>query len=328
MRRHPALALFAAIAVLACAVLLAACGDDNNDNSSSSTTATTQAAEVIKSNPQNDNVTIKVGSKNFTEEFLLGEIYAQALQAAGYTVKKDLNLGDEKIALKALRNSSIDGYPEYASTALTSFFGVKPQDIADDPQKAVDDAQSKFAEIGLKSFDPAPFTSANAVGMLKKKADELGVTKISDLEDKAGDLTLYGSPECRQRPDCLVGLEDVYGLKFKKFTPVDIGLRYEVLDKGQADASIIFTTDAQLATRKDIVTLEDDKHVFPPGNPIFVARQKKVDEAGPDFQSTVQMVNGGLSEKVMRELNARVDVDRQTPKAVAKQYLKESGYIQ
>ena len=250
------------------------------------------------------------------------------LQAAGYNVKKDLNLGDEKIALKALRNSSIDGYPEYAGTALTSFFGVKPQDIADDPQKAVDDAQSKFAEIGLKSFDPAPFTSANAVGMLKKKADELGVTKISDLKDKAKDLTLYGSPECRQRPDCLVGLEDVYGLKFKKFTPVDIGLRYEVLDKGQADASIIFTTDAQLATRKDIVTLEDDKHVFPPGNPIFVARQKKVDEAGPDFQGTVQMVNGGLSEKVMRELNARVDVDRQTPKAVAKQYLKESGYIQ
>ena len=93
MRRHPALALFAAIAVLACAVLLAACGDDNNDSSSSSTTDTTQAAEVIKSNPQNENVTIKVGSKNFTEEFILGEIYAQALQAAGYKVKKDLNLG-------------------------------------------------------------------------------------------------------------------------------------------------------------------------------------------------------------------------------------------
>jgi glycine betaine/choline ABC-type transport system substrate-binding protein len=328
MRRHPALALFAAIAVLACTVFLAACGDDNDDNSSSSTTGTTQAAEVIKKNPQNDGVTIKVGSKNFTEQFLLGEIYAQALQAAGYTVKKDLNQGDEKIALKALRAEEIDGYPEYANTALTSFFGIKPQDISDNPQDAVDQASDKFAEIGLKAFDPAPFTSANAVGMLKKKADQLGVTKISDLKDKAKDLTLYGSPECRQRPDCLVGLEDVYGLKFKKFTPVDIGLRYEVLDKGQADASIIFTTDAQLSTRKDIVTLEDDKHVFPPGNPIFIARQKKVDEAGPDFQSTVQMVNGALSEKVMRELNARVDVDRQTPKAVAKQYLKESGYIQ
>ena len=102
--------------------------------------------------------------------------------------------------------------------------------------------------------------------MLKKKADQLGVTKVSDLKGKSQNLTLYGSPECRQRPDCLVGLEQDYGLKFKKFVPVDIGLRYEVLDKGQADLSIIFTTDAQLSTRKDVVTLEDDKHVFPPGN--------------------------------------------------------------
>jgi glycine betaine/choline ABC-type transport system substrate-binding protein len=328
MRRHPALALFAAIAVLACAVLLAACGDDDDDNNASTTTDTTQAAEAIKSNAQNGDVTITVGSKNFTEQFILGEIYAQALQAAGYKVKKDLNLGDENIALKALRSENIDGYPEYANTALTSFFGVEPQDISDDPQQAVDEAGEQFSEIGLKAFDPAPFTSANAVGMLKKKADQLGVTKVSDLEDKAQDLTLYGSPECRQRPDCLVGLQDDYGLEFKKFTPVDIGLRYEVLDKGQADASIIFTTDAQLSTRKDIVTLEDDKHTFPPGNPVFVARQEKVDEAGPDLQSTVQMVNGGLSEKVMRELNARVDVDRKTPKAVAREYLQEAGYIQ
>src|SRR5436190_2181944 len=140
------------------------------------------------------------------------------LPAAGDKGTKHLNLDDERIALKALRNSSIDGYPEYASTALTSFFGVKPQDIADNAQQAVNDASSKFGEIGLKAFDPAPFTSANAVGMLKKKADQLGVTKISDLKDKAPNLTLYGSPECRQRPDCLVGLEDVYGLKFKKFT--------------------------------------------------------------------------------------------------------------
>ena len=154
--------------------------------------------------------------------------------------------------------------------------------------------------------------------MLKKKADQLGVTKVSDLKGKSQNLTLYGSPECRQRPDCLVGLEQDYGLKFKKFVPVDIGLRYEVLDKGQADLSIIFTTDAQLSTRKDVVTLEDDKHVFPPGNVTFVARKATVDEAGPDMQKTVELVQQGLTEKVMRELNARVDVDRETPKAVAK----------
>ena len=320
MNRKIALAL----TTLALAMLVAACGSDNNDKSSTSSSG----GKLIQTNSANAGTTIKVGSKNFTEEFILGEIDAHALQAAGYKVKKDLNLGSEQIAFKALKNGNIDGYPEYTSTALTSFFGKKATDIPSDANQAVDEAQGDFAKVGLVAFAPTPFTSANAVGMLKKKADQLGVTKVSDLKGKSQNLTLYGSPECRQRPDCLVGLQDDYGLKFKKFVPVDIGLRYEVLDKGQADASIIFTTDAQLSTRKDVVTLEDDKHAFPPGNPIFVARQKKADEAGPDFQSTVQMVNGSLSEKVMRELNARVDVDRQTPKQVAKQYLKESGYIQ
>jgi len=319
-----ALSVLAALAVLACGALLAACGDDNKDKT---TSTGANAAGQITRNPDNAKVKITVGSKNFTEEFILGEIYAQALQAAGYTVKKDLNYGSEQIAFKALKDGKLDGYPEYLNTALTSFFGVEVTDVPSDPQEAIDQAQDDFSNVGLVAFDPAPFSSANAVGMLKKNADKLGVKKVSDLEGKAQDLTLYGSPECRQRPDCLVGLQKNYGLKFKKFVPVDIGLRYEVLDKGQADLSIIFTTDAQLQTRKDVVILEDDKHAFPPGNPVFVARKAKVDQAGPDMQKTVELVQKGLSLKVLRELNARVDVDRQTPKAVARAYLKEAGYI-
>ena len=328
MRRgHPVHALFAALAVLCCAVLLAACGDDDKSSDSSSN-STSASGEAIKRNADNSKTTITVGSKNFTEEFILGEIYAQALQAAGYTIKKDLNLGSEQIALKALKNGNIDGYPEYTSTALTSFFDVQPQDIPSDAEQAVSDTQSKFAQEGLVAFSPTPFTSANAVGTLKKTADKLGVKTVSDLEGKSQDLTLYGSPECRQRPDCLVGLQQDYGLKFKKFTPVDIGLRYDVLDKGQADLSILFTTDAQLSTRDDIVLLEDDKHTFPPGNVTFVASKKTADAAGPDMKSTIETVQKGLTERVMQELNARVDVDRDTPKAVARDYLREAGYIQ
>jgi glycine betaine/choline ABC-type transport system substrate-binding protein len=317
------LSLLAALAMLACSALLAACGDDDNKTTSTSATS----AGTITKNADNAKVKLTVGSKNFTEEFILGEIYAQALQAAGYDVKKDLNYGSEQIAFKGLKSGKLDGYPEYTSTALTSFFKVKVTDVPSDAKEAISQSQDKFANEGLVAFEPTPFTSANAVGMLKKKADELGVTKVSDLEGKSEDLTLYGSPECRQRPDCLVGLQDNYGLKFKKFVPVDIGLRYEVLDKGQADLSIIFTTDAQLVTRKDVVTLEDDKHVFPPGNLTFVARKSKVDEAGPDLQKTVELVQKGLTLEVMRELNARVDVDRKTPKSVARAYLKEAGYI-
>jgi glycine betaine/choline ABC-type transport system substrate-binding protein len=324
MRRNAVLALIATIAVLAAAVLVSACGGDNNDNNGSSGGGN---GKLIQKNSSNGDVTVRVGSKNFTEQFILGEIDAQALEAAGYKVKRDLNFGSEQIAYKALKANKLDGYPEYTSTALTSFFGVKPQDVPSDATKAVAQEQPDFAKNGLIAFDPAPFNSANAVGMLKKKASKLGVTKVSDLEGKSQKLTLYGSPECRQRPDCLVGLEQDYGLKFKKFVPVDIGLRYEVLDKGQADLSIIFTTDAQLSTRQDVVTLTDDKHVFPPGNPTFVARKAIVDKAGPDLRNTIQLVQGGLSEKVMRELNARVDVDRETPRQAAREYLKESGYI-
>jgi osmoprotectant transport system substrate-binding protein len=323
MRRGHLPALLAAVAALACAVLLAACGDDD-----SSTDTGTSGAQVIERNADNAGKQLTVGSKNFTEQFILGEIYAQALQAAGYDVKKDLNLGSEQIALRALKGGDVDAYPEYTSTALTSFFDVQPQDIPKDAQQAVEDSQAKFEQEGLVAYDPTPFTSANAVGMLKTKADELGVKTVSDLEGKSQDLTLYGSPECRQRLDCLVGLQQDYGLRFRKFTPVDIGLRYDVLDKGQADLSIIFTTDAQLSTRDDVVTLEDDKQVFPPGNVTFVASKQAADEAGPDLQKTVELVQQGLSERVMQELNARVDVDREEPRAVARAYLRESGHIE
>jgi glycine betaine/choline ABC-type transport system substrate-binding protein len=323
MRRRVAFALISLIAALATTVLVAACGD-NNDNKSSTSGA---SGKLIQKNSSNAGVAIKVGSKNFTEEFILGEIDAQALEAAGYKVKRDLNFGSEQIAFKALKAGKLDGYPEYTSTALTSFFNVKAADIPSDAKQAVDQAQGDFSKVGLVAFDPTPFTSANAVGVLKKKADQLGVKKVSDLEGKSQNLTLYGSPECRQRPDCLVGLEQDYGLKFKKFVPVDIGLRYEVLDKGQADLSIIFTTDAQLSTRKDVVILEDDKKVFPPGNATFVARKSVVDKAGSDMRKAIELVQQGLTEKVMRELNARVDIDRETPRQVAREYLRESGYI-
>jgi glycine betaine/choline ABC-type transport system substrate-binding protein len=324
MRRGPFPALMAVIAALACGVLLAACGDDDSSSGDSGSTT----GKVIERNSDNAGKQITVGSKNFTEQFILGEIYAQALEAAGYDVKKDLNLGSEQIALRALKGGDVDAYPEYTSTALTSFFDVQPQDIPKDAKQAVEDSQSEFEQEGLIAYEPTPFTSANAVGILKQKAEDLGVQTVSDLEGKSQDLTLYGSPECRQRLDCLVGLEQDYNMEFKKFTPVDIGLRYDVLEKGQADLSIIFTTDAQLFTRDDVITLEDDKQVFPPGNVTFVARKQTADEAGPDLQETVELVQQGLTERVMQELNARVDVDREEPRTVAAAYLREAGYIE
>ncbi|HEX2468218.1 MAG TPA: glycine betaine ABC transporter substrate-binding protein, partial [Solirubrobacterales bacterium] len=304
MRINPRMrALLALIAALVLAFTVGACGDDDDDDDGGDTTA-----NLIENNPDNNGVQITVGSKNFTEQIVLGEIYAQALEAAGYDVSKDLNLGDETVALEALESGEVDGYPEYTSTALTSFFDFAPEDVPSDPQQAFEESQDDFEQLGLVAYPPTPFSSANAVGLLTETAEELGATTISDLEGQSEELTLYGSPECRQRIDCLVGLEENYGLRFKEFVPVDIGLRYEVLDKGDADLSILFTTDAQLFTDPDTYTiLEDDQGVLPAGNVLFVARQETAEEAGEDFGATIESVQADLTLEVMQELNARVD---------------------
>lgn len=322
--------LLALLAALVLAVGLAACGgEDDSEVGVVGEEEPTAAAELIESNPDNAAVTLTIGSKNFTEQIVLGEIYAQALEAAGYTIEKDLNLGSEQIALQALESGAVDAYPEYTSTALTSFFELPAQDVPKDPEQAYLDTRTALADMDLTAMPPTPFTSANAVGMLTSRAEELGVSTVSDLQGISQDLTLNGSPECRQRVDCLVGLQRDYGLRFAQFTPIDIGLRYEVLDDGSADLSILFTTDAQLSAEGDTYTiLEEDENVFPPGNVMMIARQAAVDEAGPDFEATIENVQGSLTEEVMQELNARVDIDRQTPAETATQYLQESGYIE
>lgn len=310
------LALFLSLGV-------AACGSSSDE----STASEAEGAGAIVSNPENGSVSLTIGSKNFPEQEILGEIYAQALKAAGYKVASALNLGSETVAHQAVKGGQISGYPEYASTALTSFFGIEPEEVPAEAQAAYEKAQGEFEKEGLTAFPPTPFASANAVGTLKKTAEERNLKTISDLEGQSEEMTLDGSPECRQRIDCLAGLEKYYGLKFKSFTPVDIGLRYTVLEKGQADLSILFTTDPQLAAEKDKFTiLEDDKHVFPAGNVIFVTTKPVVEEAGPDYEKTIVEVQKGLTLPVMQELDARVELEKQSPAKAAAAYLKEAGY--
>jgi osmoprotectant transport system substrate-binding protein len=316
-------ALFAVLATAVLGVGIAACGSDNNESSS-----TTASAGLIQKNPDNAGVKITVGSKNFTEEYILGEIYAQGLQAAGYDVSKKLNLGSETIALKALKDGQISGYPEYTSTALGSFFQVPADKIPSDAQEAYTQAKADLEKEGLTAFPPTPFADSNAVGTLTTTAKKDGLTTISDLKGKSQNMVLAGSPECRERIDCLAGLEKNYGLQFKKFTPVDIGLRYTVLDKGDAQLSIVFTSDAQLANSKKYTVLEDDKGLIPAGNVIFITSQKVANEAGPDFAKAIGQVQQNLTLPVIRELNARVDIDKEEPSKVAHDYLKSSGLIQ
>jgi glycine betaine/choline ABC-type transport system substrate-binding protein len=315
-----------AVLLVICMTAFAACGSSNNNKSSSTSSAGGTKLTAIKKNSANAGKTITVGSKNFTEEFILGNIYAQALKAAGYTVKTQFNLGSEQIANRALKSGQVDAYPEYTSTALTSFFHVKIADAPKDANKAYEQVKADYAKEGLTALPPTPFNDAQAVGMTKKEASSLGVRTISDMKPKEKSIVFAGTPECKQRVDCLLGLQQVYGLKFKKFTPVDIAERYKAADSGQAQLIEVFTTDGQLATGKYVV-LTDDKHIFPPYNATFVIRDSALKKLGPDAQTVIAQVQKGMTTAVMQELNSRVDIDKQEPKNVAMQYLKEMGLV-
>jgi glycine betaine/choline ABC-type transport system substrate-binding protein len=318
----------AAAPIVLC-LFLAACGggDDEPAESAKTKEPAAAASKVIQRNPANAATTLTIGSKNFTEEFILGEIYAQALKAGGYKVRKKLDYGSELVAFKGIRDGKIDAYPEYTGTALTTFFGIEPDKIPKDEQEAYEQARAGFAKRGVTALPPTPFTDSNAVGMTQAHAAELGVKTISDLRDKAGMLTLSGSKECRRRLDCKLGLERTYGLKFGKFLPTELVDRHSVLTGGKADVSIVFSTDGQISTQ-DLLVLEDDKKLFPPYNVSLLVNDKAAKAAGPDLPKIVAQVQQDLSTKVMQELNSRVDLDKEKPADVARAYLQQFGYTE
>jgi osmoprotectant transport system substrate-binding protein len=323
--------LIHALAAAVAAVALVACGSD--DNKSSSTPEKTAAPAstpadtgAIAKNDANSSISLKIGSKNFTEQKILGEIYAQGLAAAGYNTTTDLNLGDEQTALKAVKSGQIDAYPEYTGTALLSFFKTPADKLPTDPMEAYNLAKGDFEKDGLTAFPPTPFTDSNEVAVTKATADKYGLKNISDLSSVADKLVLYGTPECRQRLDCLLGLEKTYGLKFKKFVPVAPDQRHEVLQSGRADVSIVFTTDPQIK-RNGEVLLEDDKGMFPPYNSTLVMKQETATKAGADLAKVLDQLQKPLTDDAMQELDARVDLDKKDPAEVAKEYLSETGLV-
>lgn len=306
--------------------LASACGSEDASEGAQTATPSPAGAGAIERDEANAKVSLTIGSKNFTEQRVLGEIYAQGLRAAGYDVKTKLDLGDERVALEALENEEIDAYPEYTGTALQSFFGRQPDELPKDPQAAYTEVKKAFAERGMTAFPPTPFTSSNEVAVTKETADRLGLQEISDLKSEASDLTLAGSPECRERLDCLRGLQQVYGLRFDRFVEVEIPQRHEVLTSGKADVSIVFTTDPQIQREAEVL-LEDDGSMFGPQNSSLVMRKEVADRAGRDLPRTLELIQARLTDENMQELNARVDLDGLQPAAVAKAYLTENGLL-
>ena len=320
-------ALLAALAVLVIGLALAACGDDEESTTEPSGGAGTADVEPIEENPENNGTPITIGSKNFTEQYVLGEIYAQALEAAGYDVTKELDLGPEQVAYRALQAGEVDAYPEYTGTALTSFFGYQTDEVPSDPVEAYELAKEEYAKEGVTAPAQGPFDNTYVITSTQETADGLGNPQtVSELADAEGadDLSIAGFPECRQRTDCLLGLEDAYN-----YTPefVSTESQYEALDQGEADLLFGFGTDGALST-DTYYTYEDDQNLFPPYHIVLSMRDETAEAIGPEGMDVVERVQEPLTDEVMRELNARVDLDREKPEDVAADYLRESGFIQ
>ncbi len=281
---------------------------------------------AIEQDASSAGVAITVGSKNFTEQEVLGEVYAQGLRAAGFAVTTSLNLGDEQIARRSLERGVVDGYPEYTGTVLVSLCARAPRDLPQDPREAFAQARDCLRDDGLTAFAPTPFSSTNEVGVKRAVAERLGLRTISDLRRVDQRFTLYGSPECPRRRDCLAGLRAEYGLRFRRFAPVPIDERHAVLDRGEQVASIVFSTDPQI-DRQDIVVLEDDRRLFPPAQSMFVVKNALAERHGRELGRVVAQVQRRLTEDTMRELNARVDLDGQTPAQAARGYLRATGLV-
>ncbi len=322
------------LAILAalCVVLgLAACGSDDEASPDSAPSPPAASApeesKVIKSDPANAGKgTITVGSKNFTEQYILGEIYAQTLEALGYKVRRRLNLGSEQVAYKALRGGDIDAYPEYTGTALTSFFEVKTKDVPPEADAAYELAKEKYKAAGITALARTPFENTFIIASTKETAEAAGNPKtVSELFAKNPNLSISGFPECRQRQDCLLGLQDTYGYKGKFVSSEG---KFSDLDSGQSKLTLAFSTDPQLALKDKYAAYEDDKKFFPPYNITLGLKDAMVDKLGPETIETIERIQAGLTEEAMRELNRRVELDKQKPRAVAKAYLSESGFVE
>lgn len=320
--------VLAVVASLTIALVVAACGSSSSSSSGSSSSGggKKKPYSPIKKNTANASKSVTIGSKNFPEQFILGQIYAQALRAAGYKVKTDLNLGAEQVAYKALRGGQVDAYPEYTGTSLTSFFNVKIADVPRDPQKAYADVKKDYAKVGITALPITKFENTYNIITTKKldKSDFGGATKLTQLNAaNTKDKKLAGYPECRQRKDCFLGLKSLYGID-PGF--VSTQQTYDALDKGQAQLAAAFSTDGQLNSGKYVV-LKDDKHLFPPYQISLGINTKKLKQLGPDAEKTVVYVQKGLTTKNIRNLNQRVAVNKEKPAAVAKFYLKSLGYM-
>lgn len=293
---------------------IVACSLDANNAASPSKAASPAAPSQV----------IKVGSKDFTEAFILGESYALALENAGFKVERKLNLGGTPVAQAGLMGGQIDLYPEYTGTGLLTVLKLPSKS---DRKEVFDTVAKSYQEkFKLVWLDPAPMNNTQALAMTQEGAKKFGIKTISDLAAKAKDLTLIGPPEFEVREDGLPGIKKAYGnFTLKAYKGIDPGLRYKGLVDGQADVVVAFGTDGEISAF-NLVLLEDDKKLFPPYQVAPVVRQATL-EANPKIKEVLNAIAPKLTDATMQKLNYEVSGNKKEPAAVAKAFLVKEGLI-
>lgn len=276
-------------------------------------------AKVTAGRPQ-----VIVGSKDFTESILIAEMYAQALEAQGFPVRRRLNLGATAVADAALSSRDIHLYPEYTGTALTA---VLKQKVPAAAKQALTDpiyaqVQTGYRSRGMDVMEQSPFSNGNAIVVTRATARRLNITTISDLAKVSKSLQFGAIPGFDTREDGLPLLRAKYGLEFRGIKTYEIGLKYKALSGGKVDAVYGFETDGQIH-RQNFVVLRDDRKVWPPYHVVPVVDSKTVRAAGPDLESTLNSVTRLLDSRTMQRLNDSVDGDKKDPEDVAQAFLRK-----
>ena len=271
-----------------------------------------------------DAATIIVGSKNFTEEFILGELYAQMLENAGFKVERKFNLGGTPVAQAAITSGQIDLYPEYTGTALLTVLKLPSEhDTQKVYQTVAADYKKQFQLIWL---DESPMNDTQALAMTQAESQKYGITTISEMVAHASELTMIGPPEFEARQDGLPGLKQIYGnFQLKKYISVDPGLRYQGLLNGDANVVVAFGTDWQIAA-DNLVVLKDDKGLFPPYHVAPVVREDTLN-AHPEIATALNKLAPKLTDSVMQTLNGEVGEKQRAAADVAKEFLTQAGLI-
>ena len=265
------------------------------------------------------STTIRVGTKDFTENLIVGELYSLALEDAGYKVERVPNIAGSVIHT-SLVNNKIDLYPEYTGTGLLSVLKMKLLTDPEEVYKSVKEEYKKQFKITWLQYSQAN----DGAGLVIRSdvSKKLGITSISDLQKHASEIRFASQGEVDQREDGIPALEKVYGkLNWKSSKVYDNGLKYEVLKNNEADVAPAYTTEGQLVNTNEFILLKDDKHVWPPYNLAPVIRDNVLD-ANPDIENILNKISSKLDTKIITALNAKVDVDKQEYEKVAKDYYK------